>query len=78
MKWWNDLWLNEGFATWMEYIGTNYTHPEWREMDQLLIESMNTMVLDSLEKTHSINFNVNDPREINNLFDSISYLKVIS
>jgi aminopeptidase N len=77
MKWWNDLWLNEGFATWMEYIGTNYTHPEWREIDQLLIESMNTMVLDSLEKTHSINFNVNDPREINNLFDSISYLKVI-
>lgn len=78
MKWWNDLWLNEGFATWMEYIGTNYTHPEWREIDQLLIESMNTMVLDSLEKTHSINFNVNDPRQINNLFDSISYLKVIS
>lgn len=32
MKWWNDLWLNEGFANWIENIGMNHTHPEWRDV----------------------------------------------
>ena len=32
MAWWNDLWLNEGFASWVENLGLNYTHPEWRDV----------------------------------------------
>ena len=32
-KWWNDLWLNEGFASWVEYLGFNDTHPEWEDVN---------------------------------------------
>lgn len=30
MSWWDDLWLNEGFAAYVEYIGTNHVHPSWK------------------------------------------------
>ena len=78
MEWWNDLWLNEGFASFMENVGVNYIYPEWKMLDQSLLDSnQNAMTMDQLANSHPIKADVKDPAQINSLFDSISYYKVI-
>ena len=76
MQWWNDLWLNEGFASWMEYKGVAYTQPSWAMMDQfwanVVLPALN---LDSLASSHPVSVSVNDPKEIEAIFDTISYKK---
>lgn len=77
MKWWNDLWLNEGFAAFVEFIGSNHTNPEWQMMDQFIIDDVQpSLVLDSHVNSHPISVPVHDPAQINEIFDTISYDKV--
>ena len=77
MEWWNDLWLNEGFASFMENVGVNRIHPEWKMMDQFFLDKfLVSTSLDQLSNSHPIMAVVKDPAEINSLFDSISYDKV--
>ena len=76
MKWWNDLWLNESFATFMATKIVDKFYPEWDLWDQFLDDAMNTaMALDALKTSHPIDVKVNHPSEIREIFDSISYDK---
>ena len=76
MEWWTDLWLNEGFASYTEFIGTNFVSPETFIMDRFILESLQPALgYDSLESSHPISIPVNVPEEINQIFDTISYLK---
>ena len=77
MKWWNDLWLNEGFATYMEDIGSSFVERNWSMLDQFILEKLYKAFSDDQSKfSHPISVEVKDPKEINNIFDSISYEKV--
>ena len=76
MKWWNDLWLNESFATFMATKFVDKFYPEWDLWDQFVEDAMNVaMSLDSLKTTHPIDVKVNSPAEIREIFDAISYDK---
>jgi len=76
MKWWNDLWLNESFATFMATKFVDKYYPEWDLWNQFVEDAMNVaMGLDSLKTTHPIDVKVNTPSEIREIFDAISYDK---
>jgi tricorn protease interacting factor F2/3 len=76
MKWWNDLWLNESFATFMATKIVNKFYPEWDLWDQFLGDAMlDAMSLDALKNSHPINVDVKHPAQIREIFDAISYDK---
>ena len=76
MAWWNDLWLNESFASWMAFKAVDELFPEWNMWTQFIAMDLNAgMALDGLENSHPIEQKVTDPSEINQLFDAISYSK---
>ncbi|XP_059490233.1 aminopeptidase N isoform X2 [Neocloeon triangulifer] len=75
-EWWTDLWLNEGFATYVEYLGVDAVEPSWQIMEQFVIDEIqNVFSLDALETSHPISIEVGHPDEINEIFDRISYHK---
>ncbi len=76
MKWWNDLWLNESFATFMATKFVHAAHPEWEMWEQFTQEAANAaMSLDALRSSHPIDVKVGSPAEIREIFDAISYDK---
>ncbi|KXJ26595.1 Aminopeptidase N [Exaiptasia diaphana] len=75
-KWWNDLWLNEGFASYVEYLGVDHVYPDWEMMEQfLLLDLQLVFPLDSLATSHPISVEVDHPKKIKQIFDRISYSK---
>ncbi len=76
MAWWNDLWLNESFASWVGDKAVDHLFPEWAVWTQFLVNDTNRgLSLDGLKSSHSIEQEVNNPAEIGQLFDAISYSK---
>lgn len=76
MKWWDDLWLNEGFASWIEYLAVDHLFPDWQMWSQFITDNFfPAQSLDALKNTHPIQVDINDPDEIRSIFDSISYNK---
>ncbi len=76
MRWWNDLWLNESFATLMSYLAIDKLFPEWKVWNQFIVEEQSAALkLDSLANTHPVNVTINHPDEIRTIFDNISYEK---
>lgn len=77
MKWWEDLWLNESFASLMEYIALDTLHPEW-DVWMEMSNYRNIMALrrDSIDGVQPVQTGVNHPDEISTLFDAaIVYAK---
>uniref|UniRef100_UPI00358E17ED endoplasmic reticulum aminopeptidase 1-like isoform X2 n=1 Tax=Myxine glutinosa TaxID=7769 RepID=UPI00358E17ED len=76
MEWWNDLWLNEGFATLMEVIVADALHSDWDLRSQNSLNNMlSAMKKDSLQNTHPISANVHNISKVEEMFDSLSYQK---
>jgi aminopeptidase N/puromycin-sensitive aminopeptidase len=78
MQWWDDIWLNEGFATWMETKAVGAWKPEWHlELDDVE-DTTATLNTDSLRNTRPIHQAAETPAEIQELFDGIAYDKAAS
>ncbi|MEK6909566.1 MAG: M1 family metallopeptidase [Candidatus Aenigmatarchaeota archaeon] len=76
MRWWNDLWLNESFATFMAYKAVDNFFPEWNMWEDFVgDETEHALNDDSLKSTHPIEVQVRNPHEIEEIFDAISYSK---
>uniref|UniRef100_A0A8B9L915 Aminopeptidase n=1 Tax=Astyanax mexicanus TaxID=7994 RepID=A0A8B9L915_ASTMX len=79
MKWWNNLWLSEGFATYISYLGVNKVEPTWDILDLIVLKEVQpAMEVDSLNSSHplsSTEAEIQTTAEISDLFDSISYSK---
>ncbi|XP_034870826.1 leucyl-cystinyl aminopeptidase [Mirounga leonina] len=76
MEWWNDLWLNEGFATFMEYFSLEKIFKELSSYEDFLDARFKTMKKDSLNSSHPISSSsVESSEQIEEMFDSLSYFK---
>jgi aminopeptidase N len=75
LEWWNNLWLNEGFATWMENKPVAAWHPEWNIPQDVATDLNSTLNLDAQRTTRTIRAKAETPDEINEMFDGITYGK---
>jgi aminopeptidase N len=75
MQWWNDLWLNEGFASWMANKATDHFHPEWNVWQKSLNEKQAVMQRDARNGTHPIVMKIDTVEQAANAFDDITYTK---
>ena len=75
MAWWDDLWLNEGFASWMETKATDHFHPDWQPLLDRVDGRERAMGLDAFATTHPIVQTIRTVEDTNQAFDAITYQK---
>ena len=76
MEWWTHLWLNEGFASYIEYLAIDKLFPSWDIWTQFSTDDTGRALrLDALASTHPIEVEVHHPDEIGEIFDEVSYSK---
>lgn len=75
MQWWDDLWLNEAFATWMAFRVVDQWRPHWRMWDDFADGKAVALFLDALESTHPIHVEVRNADEATENFDAVTYEK---
>jgi len=75
MRWWDDIWLNEGFANWMESRPLAAIRPDWNIAVDEAEDNQGALSLDSLKTTHPVHAPVDTPAQIDEAFDSITYGK---
>lgn len=76
MAWWDDLWLNEGFASWAENWASSQLYPQWQMWDQFVTGHLSgALRLDALRSSHPIQVPIHHAEEVEQIFDAISYLK---
>ncbi len=75
MRWWNGLWLNEAFATFMAMLAVDAYRPDWEVWNQFSRSRSAALEVDALASTRSIEYPVHSPDDANGMFDTLTYLK---
>ncbi|MFC0082403.1 M1 family aminopeptidase [Aciditerrimonas ferrireducens] len=75
MKWWNGIWLNEAFATFMELLCVDHFRPAWRRWVSFGLEREAALAVDGLHRTRPVEYPVGSPEEAEGMFDVLTYQK---
>lgn len=75
MAWWDDIWLNEGFASWMQKKATDHFNPDWKVWVHANNDKQRAMALDARKTSHPIQQRIVDEAQANSAFDEITYQK---
>ncbi len=75
MRWWNGIWLNEAFATFMEVMAVDDFRPDWKRWTSFSLERTDAFEVDSLASTRTVEFAVHAPSDCEGMFDVLTYQK---
>ncbi|BAN01424.1 M1 family metallopeptidase [Ilumatobacter coccineus] len=75
MRWWNGIWLNEAFATFMEIAACDAYRPDWQRWTSFGLERSAAFDVDSLASTRPVEFEVRSPADCEGMFDVLTYQK---